>query len=179
MPTSYLLPCSCGQKVPVDLRQAGEVVECSCGRSLDVPTMLQMAALERAEPDPGMRRSPRPWGVRQSLSLLGAVIFLGALGAAVFLLSIRPSAPVSTKAEMDPEAIRRQTQTLTPLQSRWIWQSLQARGPDGRTPQEEARYDEILGRYREACLRWWLSMGVALTFGVVGLGLVVVPRLMK
>ncbi len=179
MPTSYLLPCSCGQKVPVDLRQAGEVVECSCGTSLDVPTMLKMATLEPAQPAPGSPRPPKVWGVRQSLSLLGVVLFLTALGLAAFKLYDRPPHPVFDRPEMSPEAIRRQSRALTPFQSRQAWQTLRAQGPDGLTPAQEQRYADILDRYGEAVLRWRLWMGVALTFGVVGLGLVVVPRLIK
>lgn len=175
MPTSYLLPCSCGQKVPVESRQAGEVVECGCGRSLEVPTLLQMATLERTEPELEPRRSAKAWGARQSLSLLGAVVFVGALGAAGFLLSDRPPSPDPEWAKKPPELIRRQIKALTPLESRGFWQFLKVRGPDGHTPLEQARYEDILGRYHEARLRWWLSLGVVLTVGVVGLGLIVVP----
>lgn len=179
MKTSYLLPCSCGRKVPVEPRQAGQVVRCSCGASLEVPTLLEMAALEAAEPDPGTRRPPRPWGVRQALALLGAVIFLGTLVLVVFLLRAQPHPPFPDKAEMDPGAVHREARQLTPLQSRRIWQSLRARGPDGRMPQEEHYRTDKLGRYHEDLLRWRLSMGVVLTIAVAGLALVVIPLLRK
>ncbi len=179
MTTSYLLPCSCGRKVPVEPRQAGQVVRCSCGASLEVPTLLEMAALEGAEPEAGARRPPRPWGVRQGLALLGAVIFLGALVLVIFLLRAQPRPPFPDKAEMDPGAVRREAQRLTPLQSRRIWQSLRARGPDGRMPREEQYQTDKLGRYQEDLLRWRLSMGVVLTIAVAGLSLVVIPLLRK
>jgi len=177
--TSYLLPCSCGQKVPVQPRQAGGVVRCSCGASLEVPTLLEMAALEGAEPEPGARRPPRPWGVRQGLALLGAVVFLGALVLAIFLLRAQPRSPVFDRPEMSPEAIRRQSRALTPLQSRRAWQTVRAQGPDGLMPAQEQRYADKLSRYQEELLRWRLSMGVVVIISLAALSLVVIPLLRK
>ena len=177
MTTSYLLPCSCGQKVRVEPRQAGEVVTCSCGVSLEAPTMLQMAALEMADSEPESPRPPKVWGVRQSLSLLGAALFLTALGLAALNLYDRPPPPAFGRPGMPPEAIRRQSRSLTPFESRRAWQTLRAQGPDGLTPAQEQRYADILDRYGEALLRWRLWMGVVLIIAVVGGGLVVIPLL--
>ena len=146
---------------------------------MEVPTLLEMAALEGAEPEAGARRPPRPWGVRQGLALLGAVIFLGALVPVVFLFRAQPDPPFPDKAEMDPGAVRRDAQQLTPLQSRRIWQSLRARGPDGLMPQEEPYHADQFGRYQEDLLRWRLSMGVVLLIAVAGLALVAIPLLRK
>ena len=179
MTTSYLLPCSCGEKVPVEPRQAGEVVRCSCGASLEVPTLLEMAALERAEPEPGARRPSRPWGVRQGLALMGAVIFLGALVLVIFVSRTRPHPPGFDRPEMSPEAIRRQSRALTPFESRRAWQTLRAQGPDGLMPAQEQRYADKLGRYQEELLRWRLSMGVVLVIAVAGVSLAVIPLLRK
>jgi hypothetical protein len=41
----YLLPCPCGQSVEVEPGQAGQTVVCACGKTLLVPTMLQVKAL--------------------------------------------------------------------------------------------------------------------------------------
>lgn len=179
MTTSYLLPCSCGQKVRVEPRQAGEVVRCSCGASLEAPTMLKMATLEPAQPEPGSRQPPQAWGVRQSLSLVGGVILLVSLGLAGFLFYDKPPPPISARSEMSAEAIRRQSRGLTPLQSRRAWQALRATGPDGRMPAQENVYAGILARHQEELLRWWLSMGVVVIIAVVGAALVVIPILTK
>jgi hypothetical protein len=42
---SYLLPCSCGQSVEIETSQAGQQVSCSCGATLQVPSMLQIKSL--------------------------------------------------------------------------------------------------------------------------------------
>ena len=47
--SKYLLPCSCGRSVTVEASQAGRQVHCDCGISLEVPTMLELARLERAK----------------------------------------------------------------------------------------------------------------------------------
>ena len=53
----YLLPCSCGRKMPVEPRQAGQSVDCACGESLEIPTMLAMSALEPAD---SVAENPEP-----------------------------------------------------------------------------------------------------------------------
>lgn len=50
--SKYLLPCLCGQQIPIEPRQAGETVACRCGISLQAPTMRKMhpgACSRRAE----------------------------------------------------------------------------------------------------------------------------------
>jgi hypothetical protein len=159
----------------VEPRQAGEVIKCTCGASLEAPTMLEMASLERAEPEPGPRRPPRPWGVRKSLSLLGAVVFLAALAPAVYLLTDQPPPFERERVKMRPDAIRRQTKTLTPLAGWRLWHSFRDKGPDGRSPIEEQIHEEMLRWHRERVLRWWLKLGLVASIGVAGLGLAVVP----
>ncbi len=50
MKAVYLLPCSCGQKVPVDAGQAGAKIACSCGQQLNVPTFRALRELEQIVP---------------------------------------------------------------------------------------------------------------------------------
>jgi hypothetical protein len=177
--TRYLLPCPCGRKVPIEPRQAGEVVGCSCGASLEVPRMLEMAVLERAEPAAATQRSSGPWGVRHSLAVVGAAILLGALGLAIFLLTGRPPPPDAGRAELSPQEIRRKTESLPPVETRRVWEHFRITGPDGRTPMEEPMYEDMVARYQERLLRWYLSIGVAVVVALVGLGLIVVPLSLK
>ena len=97
----YLLPCSCGEKIPVEPRQAGQAVQCACGNSVTVPTLLEMAKLERAEAIavPEAQRHPPLWGISQRLVVLGAVIILlggsdGGVG--------RPHAPGAAAPRLHP-----------------------------------------------------------------------------
>ena len=45
----YLLPCSCGESIFLDIAQAGQVVTCSCGESQQAPTLLKMKGLQTIE----------------------------------------------------------------------------------------------------------------------------------
>lgn len=42
----YLLPCSCGRNLPVEMSQAGQHVVCKCGGLLEVPTLRSLRELE-------------------------------------------------------------------------------------------------------------------------------------
>ncbi len=168
MRTTYLLPCSCGQKVPVEPRQAGEVVRCSCGASLPVPTMLEMAALQRAQPEPGQPQPQRVWGPRQSVILLGAVISVIALGLGAFLLVTQPQRP-GRLTPPTAEEIRRNTQAFSPAQSVGVWQVFRAGGL--------LRSEAHEGKYRKQLFVWRLWMGVVLTIEVVGVALILTPLL--
>lgn len=96
--SDYLLPCACGQKLPVSVRQAGQAVTCSCGARLDVPPLRGLRELEqaaaRAEP------SQRAWGDRQRVVFLLAALSLLMAAAAGFLALRMPAAPVRE----DPDA---------------------------------------------------------------------------
>ena len=43
----YKLPCSCGSFVPVETNQAGRLVQCPCGNSLQVPSLSRIRELEQ------------------------------------------------------------------------------------------------------------------------------------
>src|SRR5262245_54314983 len=45
---SYLLTCSCGNTMSVDVGQAGGQIVCSCGTKLDVPTLRNLRHLPPA-----------------------------------------------------------------------------------------------------------------------------------
>lgn len=91
MSLKYLLPCSsCQEKIPVEVRQAGQQIECVCGASLDVPTMTGIRALRRAELSPDSRRQISKWEARHGVLLVGAILTLIALCLTAFVHQARP-----------------------------------------------------------------------------------------
>lgn len=91
MSPQYLLPCSCGRKLPVDLAQAGNRIHCECGAQLEVPTLLHLKRLDRASPpDPVATGGRASWGVRQRVSLTGAVFSLAGIVFAAWCFVTRP-----------------------------------------------------------------------------------------
>ena len=55
----YQLPCKCGLSVEIEPGQAGQVVVCSCGENLTIPSMLQVKALPIAPEKPVSPKPPR------------------------------------------------------------------------------------------------------------------------
>ena len=145
MQTKYLLPCSCGEKIAVEPRQAGQTIECRCGKTLEVPTLRTMTALEPAVPEPVPAVKTTAWEIRQGMALIGAAIALTAVILAVVLVCNRPKPP---PGDPSAEFIRRQTQALTPLQVWRVWHSLRQVGPDPRRPRENPAMVEERFRYR-------------------------------
>ena len=162
--TKYLLPCSCGRKIPIQPARAGQEIRCTCGASLDVPTMLEMATLQRAQPETASEQPVGSWGIRQSLVLLGVVITLTAVGLEIGLYLTRP-------AMFTPDQIRQWVRADSPLESWNRWLAMRAGGLEPvNTRRSEKKFDEAVIRHR-------VWMGVVFVFAAGGIALIVVPVL--
>lgn len=82
----YLLPCSCGEKVRVRTRHAGETVTCQCGTKLQVPTIRGLRQLESIDDINETTAPPRSLleGPLFAIGLLA--LFAGGVMLAVTLL---------------------------------------------------------------------------------------------
>lgn len=80
-PQLYLLPCSCGEKIRVRTRHAGETVTCQCGTKLQVPTIRGLKQLEAVDDVDETTAPPRsvlegPLFAIGLLALFGGSVFL-------------------------------------------------------------------------------------------------------
>jgi len=140
----YLLPCSCGRKIPVDRSQAGQGIRCECGARLEVPTMRALRLLERVTPKPDAARPTRSaWGARQGLLLLGVLVILAALGLMALLHSSRPRL--------------HDVEDLPPIRTWLLWQELR-QGLQER-PVGEKEFLERVTRYRRWIGVLWVVAG--------------------
>lgn len=89
MATKYLLPCSCGQKHPVEATQAGQVLQCRCGQPILVPTMQQLRGLESEEHVERLPQSAQA-SLAHRLLLLGGLVMLVGAGLSVWVHWTRP-----------------------------------------------------------------------------------------
>jgi hypothetical protein len=83
----YLLPCSCGKSVAIEVSQAGQSVRCTCGNMVDVPTMRLIRQLPPAAASAAKKRlRDRSWSLTQRLLFSGGLAILvgGLLTAGVF-----------------------------------------------------------------------------------------------
>ena len=76
MTTKYLLPCSCGQEVPVEAAMAGALIRCACGKELEVPTMQHVRHLKVAPQEASKGPPASSWGNRQRVALIGVTFLL-------------------------------------------------------------------------------------------------------
>jgi hypothetical protein len=94
----YLLPCeACGKKTAVSSAQAGDVMRCTCGAELTVPTLRQLKQLEIVESNAPTRSASRRgvgWEDRHRLSFLLAVVALAAWCLAGYLAFAVPPAAI-------------------------------------------------------------------------------------
>ncbi len=166
MNAKYLLPCSCGQKIAVEPRQAGQTISCTCGASLEVPSLVQVKRLDKAEPEPGeVRRDEaerRSWGAYEGLALLGVVILLLATGTGSWLFFIRPRLRTLPRAN----EIRESAKTLPPRMVWSNWRLMRDKGLDPRPIPQSPKYPIWRLRYR-------IWMGTIVVVGLLGLALTV------
>ncbi len=154
MRAKYLLPCICGQEIPVEATQAGQQVRCLCGVELEVPTLLNLTRLKPAEPPAAAaapRRARSAWGPRQRVMLVGlAIMVVGALWVGWELLS-RP---------------RRLEITAYPPKAVVICWALLKQGVARRTPLE-ILFTERLNDNN----RWLIVAGTMTGLGLLTVGL--------
>ncbi len=91
MPVKYLLPCSCGAKITIDVGKAGRTVRCQCGRKVEVPTMREIKKLRQFQER--QIDSASDWSPRLAVALAGAVLAVVATLAAGWLWLNRPVSP--------------------------------------------------------------------------------------
>src|SRR5262245_43414249 len=111
----YLLACpSCGAKNPVETGQAGQSIRCSCGNTIEVPSIRAMRSLEPQGEDVPV--GPR-WSTRQGLVFLGLAITAAALVLGASVLIARPAviAEADLAVKIDDDAARREVAALSPV----------------------------------------------------------------
>ena len=131
----FLLPCPCGKSLPIEPRQAGEEITCSCGQQLTIPTMREMRLLP-SDGKPAVAPS-RNWSGRQGwLFSGGAAIVLIAVIAFAFLTYKRSKLELYTdKPQLDYEAMEADSAeaTDTPVLALDEWNKIVA---DGLQPRD-------------------------------------------
>jgi hypothetical protein len=155
--TKYLLPCRCGRQITVEIREAGETVACPCGKSLAIPTMLEMAALEVA-PDEAPSPSADAWNWPHRLLLLGSMLLAVAIAGGICLRWSRPIAPSDA---IDPEALRLSASKLSPADTWRNWELLR-QGLDRRVDQ----------KFAERMSLYHIGMGLIALLALLGVALV-------
>jgi hypothetical protein len=112
--TTYLLDCQCGQRLPVEIGQAGGRITCSCGKEVDVPTLRNLRHLPTAEvEDTQAKRASVPWNKRKGAIAACLIVFSVFAVVGIWNRLRQPSIP-----KFDPSArlrsVEQQLKTITP-----------------------------------------------------------------
>ena len=114
----YLLTCSCGNMLPVDVGQAGGQLVCSCGRTIDVPTLRNLRHLPpvtTAEPKPAAT-----WSVRKGVITV-FLIPAGLLAAvALWHRLTEPKLP-EFQPQAHAESVEKHFDQVTPVDAWKSW----------------------------------------------------------
>jgi hypothetical protein len=116
-PVKYLLACpECGSKLAVETGQAGQRLQCACGREIEVPSVRQLRELEPAG-DVGPVQAP--WSARQGLLFLGIAIIVVSAVAAVAIAIMRPGIGYEKllTLKLDKDAIQHEVNALSPTEA--------------------------------------------------------------
>ena len=128
MATLYLLKCSCGRSHRIQARQAGQSLDCSCGKTIEVPTIRGLQKLKQvgavhSETSPG-------WGRREGLVFLGGIGCLTGNVAAT-VLQVRKSLLLEENAVVPfeqydglKEKIHAHAEKLSPAEAWSAWRGL-------------------------------------------------------
>ncbi len=164
MSQRYAIPCSCGASVPVEIRQAGETVNCQCGKALDVPKLRDLRRLQPlAESQPVKR--PASWSVLQgSLFVVGLCALVLSAGSAYYVWSYRQLFD-TTKPDAANFSFSNDLMTITLSDSWDLWNRYSQLNIDQRdTPYH------VLARGKVEQLDDWLGLwGILGSLGAMSL----------
>jgi hypothetical protein len=172
--TKYLLPCSCGRKIQIQLRQAGEIVRCECGTSLEVPKLTGIKLLQRLEVTVEPKITRITWTTGHRLTFFGGLVILAGIVIGGWLIWTRPQDPY---ANFTPDQMIQAAASRTPLQSLRLWQMLVRGGLERHKRFAEIAYADMQAQYR---VYWWiLDLFVGIGVGLVAAGVIVLKMKKK
>lgn len=162
----YLLPCHrCGEKVTVDVSQAGRQLVCRCGATLEVPSLRAIRSLETAAETAGQvpKRSWNP--TRGVVFALGLVIALVGLAAAAVTGFNWLNAKIPPPPTVDYQGLSAEVDALVPVAAWDAWLDLRDNGLGAYVPPAKFMVELSLQRM------WRVIVG---GFVVLAVGLVMV-----
>jgi hypothetical protein len=171
VPIQYLVPCTCGRKIPVETRQAGGEVACECGASIAIPRLLELKTLEKVAVQAAEAKPRGAWGIGHGLIASAAVLLVGVIALSVLVFIYAADDPYES---MTPDQIRENFQKLTPMQTWGMWMNLQQAGIN---PPKKAmeRYFEGLHAQRQMLLTF-LGIAAAVDIAILAAGIFIVRQ---
>jgi hypothetical protein len=117
--STYLLTCTCGNSVSVEVGQAGGKVACSCGTQLEVPPLRQLRHLPQAKPKE--TAAARTWGTRQGWITLGLIVVGALLVASAWTWWTQPVRPKFVAEDYMANNVDRNMKAWKPIDAWNLW----------------------------------------------------------
>ncbi len=89
----YLLTCTCGRTLPVEMGQAGGKLTCECGETLDVPPLRNLRHLP-IEVSHGPAPAAPTWGARQQILAVACIFGAFLVGYGLWNWLTEPTPPI-------------------------------------------------------------------------------------
>lgn len=168
MVAKYEITCRCGRKMVVEARQAGEQIACSCGSSMDVPTLRGLASLpqilQREESRGGWTRTQ---GICFVVGIVVIAIGLGA-GWRFWSLSNRPAEVL--KFDQVAHDLSARVDRLTPSESLTYWRMYRDQ-PSGMLTGEQRVEGGHAGNKHYRMMMWGTGAVTLVGAAILGYGL--------
>jgi hypothetical protein len=118
--SKYLLECSCGKKLPVELGQAGGKITCTCGNLVDVPPLRKLRHLPLDE-SKSARPAASTWSARKGVIAASLLLAGGLTAINAWSWFTQPVVPEFDAASYQRDVVEQRLKNLTPSQSWDLW----------------------------------------------------------
>jgi hypothetical protein len=160
--SKYLVECSCGNKLPVELGQAGGRITCTCGNLVDVPPLRKLRHLQADTTTVERRKST--WSARKGVAT-ACLILAGALTIAnAWSWFTQPKVPEFDAAQYN-QMVQSRLKQITPVEgwNQWIghYRPLAETGFAFLELMDRPRIERIIAERQSLRRTLWVVVGIA------------------
>ena len=173
--SKYLVECTCGNKLPVEIGQAGGRIACTCGNLVDVPPLRKLRHLPPAEIE--IARSTATWSARKGV-ITASLLLAGALAIVnAWSWFTQPTVPEFDPVAYQRDVVEEHLKKLTPTQSWQMWieyyKPMAERGLSRLELANRSQIERIIAERQSFRRTLWIVVAIA---AAVAAGAAVWPR---
>jgi hypothetical protein len=162
--SKYLVECTCGNKLPVEMGQAGSQITCTCGNLVDVPTLRKLRHLPPAETQVA-RPAASTWSARKGVITASLLLAGGLALVNGWSWYTQPKVPVFDAAFYQDKFVADRLSKMTPTQSWHAWieyyKPLAERGFPILESADRGRIENIIAERESLRRTLWIFAAIA------------------
>jgi hypothetical protein len=161
--SKYLVECSCGNKLPVEIGQAGGRITCTCGNLVDVPPLRKLRHLPTETTV--VERPTSTWSARKGV-ITACLILAGALAIInAWSWFTQPKVPLFDPVAYQRDVVEERLKKMTPTQSWLMWieyyRPLAERGFSHLELANRGAIEKIIAERQSLRRTLWIVAGIA------------------